>query len=176
MPNGETELACRSISTIRGPLSPLHILRPHEVEHSPQDSSKSTLMDRFSTIQQQEDISSATGSENYLKKVQIRIVTSILVVEARALRDGIEAALQSGFTKLSIEGDNLIVIQALTGKSIVPWKIGTIIDDIIYGYNKLHISMLPTFFGKQTWLLTGSLNLARLSQFPSLQLSIFHQR
>ena len=98
------------------------------------------------------------------------------MAEARALRDGIAAAIQARFTKLHIEGDNLIVIQALTGKSIVPWKIGTIIDDIIYGYNKLHISMLPTFFGKQTWLLTGSLNLARLSQFPSLQMSIFHQR
>jgi len=56
--------------------------------------------------------------------------TSILVTKGWALRDGISAAIQAGFSKLYIEGDNLIVIQALTGKSIVPWKIGTIIDDI----------------------------------------------
>ena len=62
--------------------------------------------------------------------------TSILVAEARALRDGVEAVVQAGFTKLCIEGDNLIVIQALTGKFIVPWKIDTIIED-------LHIWLQP---------------------------------
>ena len=56
--------------------------------------------------------------------------TSILVAKVRALRDGIEAALQARFTKLCTEGDNLIVMQALTGKSIVLWKIGTIIEDL----------------------------------------------
>ena len=42
--------------------------------------------------------------------------TSILVAEARALKDGVSAAIQTGYRNLLIEGDNTIVIQALTGK------------------------------------------------------------
>jgi len=39
--------------------------------------------------------------------------TSILVAEARALRDGLRATIQAGFKKIAIEGDNKILIQAL---------------------------------------------------------------
>ena len=41
--------------------------------------------------------------------------TSILVAEARALRDGLRLAIQAGFKQIAIERDNKIVIQALKG-------------------------------------------------------------
>ena len=56
--------------------------------------------------------------------------SSVLVAEARALRDGIRTARQAGFTRLCIEGDNRTVIQALQGSSSTPWKISTIMDDV----------------------------------------------
>jgi len=46
--------------------------------------------------------------------------TSIIVAEARALRAGVNAAIQAGFNKLCIEGDNATVIQTLTSKALVP--------------------------------------------------------
>ena len=46
--------------------------------------------------------------------------TSILVAEARALQDGIEAATQAGFHKLYIEGDNRTVIPVVQGKIRIP--------------------------------------------------------
>jgi len=42
--------------------------------------------------------------------------TSIIMVESRALRDGLQAALQFGFHQLDIEGDNSVVIGALKGE------------------------------------------------------------
>ena len=41
--------------------------------------------------------------------------TSILVVEARALRDEVYLAVQVGYEEISMEGDNMIAIKALTG-------------------------------------------------------------
>jgi len=56
--------------------------------------------------------------------------TSILVAEARALRDGLRLAIQAGFNNIVIEGDNKIVIHALKGKIHIPWQISNIIEDI----------------------------------------------
>jgi len=53
--------------------------------------------------------------------------TSILVAEARALRDGLQVAIQAGIRNLNIEGDNKIVIQAIEGKIRNPWHIQHII-------------------------------------------------
>uniref|UniRef100_A0A7C8ZIP8 RNase H type-1 domain-containing protein n=1 Tax=Opuntia streptacantha TaxID=393608 RepID=A0A7C8ZIP8_OPUST len=52
------------------------------------------------------------------------------MVESRALRDGLQAALQFGLLRLEIEGDNSIVIDALQKKSAVPWQITKITQDI----------------------------------------------
>jgi len=49
--------------------------------------------------------------------------TSILVAEARALRDGLNLALQAGIHQLIIEGDNKIAIQALEGSIKIHWSI-----------------------------------------------------
>ena len=38
-----------------------------------------------------------------------------LVAEARALKDRVSLALRAGYTKINIEGKNLVVIQALKG-------------------------------------------------------------
>jgi len=56
--------------------------------------------------------------------------TSIIIAESRALRDGLQAALQSGFHQLDIEGDNAVVIGALRREIDVPWQIRTIIEDL----------------------------------------------
>ena len=48
-------------------------------------------------------------------------LSSSLVAEARALKDGVLLAVQAGYSKISIEGDNLLVIQALQGQNHIPW-------------------------------------------------------
>lgn len=55
---------------------------------------------------------------------------SIIVAEARALRDGLWLAIQVGFKQIAIEGDNKIVIQSLKGHIQIPWQILNIIKDI----------------------------------------------
>ena len=57
-----------------------------------------------------------TGASNYG-------ASSILVAEGRTLRDGVHAAIMVGYSRLQIEGDNLIVIEALQGKVAIPWRI-----------------------------------------------------
>ena len=42
------------------------------------------------------------------------------MAEGRALRDGVQAALATGYRKLHIEGVNLVVIEALKGISAIP--------------------------------------------------------
>ena len=54
----------------------------------------------------------------------------ILVAEATAMRDGIQAALATGCRHIIVEGDNKIVIQAIQGQSHIPWKIQLLIRDI----------------------------------------------
>jgi len=41
--------------------------------------------------------------------------TSVIIAEGWALRDGLQAAIEAGYTMLDIEGDNFIVIGALQG-------------------------------------------------------------
>ena len=55
---------------------------------------------------------------------------SILVAEARALKNRVIAAIQAGYQNIIIEGDNNTVIQALQGIYHVPWKIATILEDV----------------------------------------------
>jgi len=57
-------------------------------------------------------------------------MTSIIVAEGRALRDGLQATITVGYRRLDIEGDNLIVIEALQGKLAIHWQIKYIIQDI----------------------------------------------
>ena len=54
----------------------------------------------------------------------------ILVAEGRALRDGVHATIMAGYSRLQIEGDNVIVIEALQGKATIPWQINHIIQDV----------------------------------------------
>ena len=49
--------------------------------------------------------------------------TSILVAEARVLRDGLRLTIQVGFKHIAIEGDNKIMIQALKENIQILWKI-----------------------------------------------------
>ena len=64
-----------------------------------------------------------TGAANYGS-------TSILVAEGRALRDGLQAAVEAGYKQLHIEGDNLILIEAVKGESTIPWRLKYVIHDI----------------------------------------------
>jgi len=56
--------------------------------------------------------------------------TSVIMVESRALRDGLQAALKSGFHRLVIEGDNSIVIGAFKNEVEVLWRIKNVMQDI----------------------------------------------
>ena len=55
---------------------------------------------------------------------------SIIVAEATAMRDGISAALNAGFRKILVEGDNQIVIKAIQKQMHTPWQIAPLLDDI----------------------------------------------
>ena len=48
--------------------------------------------------------------------------TSILVAEARVLRDGLRLTIQVGFKHIAIEDDNKIVIQTLKRNIQILWK------------------------------------------------------
>ena len=52
------------------------------------------------------------------------------MVEARALRDGLNLAIQAGFKQLIVEGDSKTVIHAFKGKTRIPWRIYNIVNDI----------------------------------------------
>jgi len=49
--------------------------------------------------------------------------TSRLVVQVRVLRYGVHLAVQVRYRKVTIEGDNLIIIRTLKGINQVPWQI-----------------------------------------------------
>ena len=68
--------------------------------------------------------------------------TSILVAEARALQDGLQEVIKKGFQSLEIEGDNIMLIQAIKGPHHMPWKINLIVKDILHYLNQLsHVSI-----------------------------------
>jgi len=46
------------------------------------------------------------------------------------MRDGISTAIQAGFRRLEVEGDNQIVIKAVQKQIQVPWQIAPILEDI----------------------------------------------
>ena len=56
--------------------------------------------------------------------------TSVIMAEGRALRDGVQAAKAAGYWLVDIEVDNMIVIGALKGKTVTPWQIRNVIQDI----------------------------------------------
>ena len=48
----------------------------------------------------------------------------------KVFRDAVNLTVQAGHSKIEIEGDSQIVIQALIGKFQIPWLTPTIIEDI----------------------------------------------
>jgi len=65
----------------------------------------------------------AVGGSNYGN-------TSVIMAESRALRDGLQAAFDSGFYRVVIEGDNSIVIGYSKKEFQVPWRIKSVMQDI----------------------------------------------
>ena len=65
----------------------------------------------------------------------------ILVTKAIALWDGLQAAIDIRVTRLQIEGDNRIIIQAVKGKIRTPWRIQVLIRNI---HNSLMRFTAPT--------------------------------
>jgi len=56
--------------------------------------------------------------------------TSIVMAEGRALRDGLQAAINGGYRNLEIEGDNMLIIQAIQNQTQIPWQVHNIILEI----------------------------------------------
>jgi len=54
------------------------------------------------------------------------------MAEARALRDGMQAANAAGYKDIIIEGDNQMIIKALLGFASIPWKISNVIRDVLF--------------------------------------------
>ena len=118
MLNGEPELPYRLMFRLRGLLPPPPSTSNHFVRwHSPHPGA---IKINFDGSLKQESASGGfilrdwtgrlikAGAANYGN-------TSILVAEARVLRDGVRLAIQEGFKNIIIEGDNLTVIKAIQG-------------------------------------------------------------
>jgi len=56
--------------------------------------------------------------------------TSVAMAESRTLRDGIQAALEKGYPRLDIKGDNFVVISAIKKEIEVTWRIKNVIHNI----------------------------------------------
>jgi len=56
--------------------------------------------------------------------------TTIIVAEARVLRDGIKEAYAARYKRLIIEGDNLVIIKALLGTASTTCQITNILKDV----------------------------------------------
>ena len=56
--------------------------------------------------------------------------TTVAMAESRALRDGLEAAVRAGYSALDVEGDNSLVVAAVTTSIGIPWRVKTVIHDI----------------------------------------------
>jgi len=52
------------------------------------------------------------------------------MVEARALRDGVQAATVAGYKDIIVEGDNQLIINALLGTISTPWQISNVLRDV----------------------------------------------
>ena len=73
-------------------------------------------------------------------------LTFSLIAEARALKDSVLLAVPAGYSMINIEGDNMIVIQALKGECNVSWQIAHIIDDVkVSLQHVIHVSINQTF-------------------------------
>jgi len=59
------------------------------------------------------------------------------VVEACALRDGVQKAYAPGFKNLVIEGDNQVIIKELLGTTSTAWQISNIIRDVRFCWIKV---------------------------------------
>ena len=57
--------------------------------------------------------------------------SSVLIAEATAMRNGIQAAIQAGYVNLQIEGDNQILIHAIQERIQPPWEIQTLVQNIL---------------------------------------------
>ena len=56
--------------------------------------------------------------------------TTVAMAESCALRDGLVAAVRAGFYALDVEGDNSLVIAAVSTNTGIPWRVRTVIHDI----------------------------------------------
>ena len=74
-----------------------------------------------------------------------------MVAEAHALKDVVYPAIQAHHTEVAIEGDNLIVIQALKAISTFHGKFPILLKMFTHGFGKVYKLPLLIRFKKQTW-------------------------
>ncbi|XP_021751877.1 uncharacterized protein LOC110717469 [Chenopodium quinoa] len=68
---------------------------------------------------------------NHICSRSFNIDTSTpLIAEATTLRNGLLFARSHTFSHIFIEGDNLLIINILQGKTQCPWKIQLLLEDI----------------------------------------------
>ena len=53
------------------------------------------------------------------------------MAEATAMHNGLQAAVQAGYTNIHIEGDNKILIDAVQGRIYPSWEIQILAQDIL---------------------------------------------
>ena len=74
-------------------------------------------------------VRNASGGLVIMGAMSLNPSNSILVAEAWGMREGVRAALAAGIKNLTVEGDNLLVINSLRRTSKVPWEIHAMVED-----------------------------------------------
>jgi len=72
--------------------------------------------------------------------------SAIIVAEGRALHDGVQEAIASGYRRLHIERDNVPVIEALKGSSSTPWHLKLILQDVQTLLNQVELAIINHIF------------------------------
>ncbi|KAL6145048.1 hypothetical protein ACLB2K_055736 [Fragaria x ananassa] len=93
-------------------------------------------------IRNSEGVPIITSSKNIGK-------ASVPTTEATALRDSILIAKNRGLTRIIVEGDSKIIIDAVNGKISAPWRLQQIIEDIKTWLKSSRRLALTTSTGKQ---------------------------
>jgi len=81
--------------------------------------------------------------------------SSILIAEARALRDGVKVAAELGVKHLFIEGDNATIIRALRGDISSPWTIAALIQDVLIWLSTIISISISHVYRGLIWSLIG---------------------
>ncbi|KAL6218351.1 hypothetical protein ACLB2K_011565 [Fragaria x ananassa] len=85
---------------------------------------------------------------------------SVLVAEATTLRDGLHIVCLNHLKNVIVDGDSKLLVDSLTGKAEVPWRIKTLVSDILTLAQQCHSIVFRHIFREANFLLINLLVMA----------------